>query len=113
MTILEKSLASWNTNQFKNIFIDEVTQLSIDELLLQKALEFGSMAIKDNLSIMVNRIKEQDKQIIIHSSILFSSTIAGCNCADDPTPVDTLTEYCELEFHIDKKTAQTEILLAG
>jgi hypothetical protein len=43
--------------------------------------------------------------------VFFSGIITGCSCADDPTPVETQNEYCELLFAIDKATAETTITL--
>lgn len=33
------------------------------------------------------------------------------SCADDPTPVDELTEYCVLQFDIDRTTADASVTL--
>ena len=42
---------------------------------------------------------------------LYSGIIAGCSCADNPTPVSELNEYCEVQLEIDKKTAETKVAL--
>ena len=42
---------------------------------------------------------------------IISGIIAGCSCADDPTPVDTTTEYCELQLEIDRESAETRVIL--
>mgnify|MGYP006935314309 CR=1 FL=1 len=111
MTQFKKSLSAWNSQQFDEIFKQEVLGLTLDELPLQQGLVHGSYAISDDLGVMVNQRQEDDTSVLVVTGIFYKSVIAGCNCADDPTPVDTLNEYCELSFRIDKKTANTEIEL--
>ena len=109
MIQLNNTLSSWNTADFNNAFKQEVRQLSVEDLQLQQALKTGSFAIKENLQIMINSSIEKSNYIIINSGVFYFSIIAGCNCADDPTPVDLNTEYCELQFKINKSSAETLI----
>ena len=109
MIKLKNTLASWNTADFSTIFKLEAGQLSIQDLPLQQALLTGSYAIKDNLQIMINATLEEKHHIIVNTGIFYSSIIAGCNCSDDPTPVDINSEYCEMRFSINKSTAETII----
>lgn len=107
MMTLPNTLASWGTERCKQTFIDEVMTKSVDDLRLQQALAVGSHALKDDLKIMINQTFEEPDQVIVRAGIFYSSIIAGCNCADDPSPVETQPEYCELEFVIDRVTAET------
>lgn len=109
MPKLTRSLNAWNTQQFNEVFTREITQLSLDELPLQQALQLGSYATKDNFQIMINSKNELADNIVITTGIFYSSIIAGCNCSDDPTPVDINPEYCEIQFIIDKASANTVI----
>jgi len=109
MLQLTKSLQAWNSAEFKSTFIRQLSQLSLDELPLQQALLLGSYATKDNLKIIVNSMTEQQDSLLITTGIFYSSIIAGCNCSDDPTPVDPNSEYCEMLFTINKLTAETDI----
>ena len=106
---LEQSLKAWNTGQFGPVFQQEVAGLTLDELPLQQALNMGSHALQDRIQVMVNHSEESSDHVQVRAGIFFESIIAGCSCADDPTPIDTQSEYCELEFTIDKATAQTAI----
>jgi len=36
----------------------------------------------------------------INIGVFYHSLIAGCNCADDPTPVDKINEYLTLNIVI-------------
>ena len=76
-------------------------------------MSVGNMVTDDPPTIMINNSQENDSAIVIRTGVFFSSIIAGCSCADDPTPVDTNPEYCELEFVIDKTTADTRISIIG
>jgi len=106
---LPESLNASNSDGFKNIFKQEVAQLGLDELPLQAALTSGSQALDEGITIMVNSIEQTASTIQVRTGVFFNSVIAGCNCADDPTPIDKQAEYCELEFSIDRSNAQTRI----
>ena len=43
--------------------------------------------------------------ISVKIGVMYNSIIAGCHCADDPTPVDSLNEYCELLVTLDMENA--------
>jgi len=47
----------------------------------------------------------------VKAGLLYAGIIAGCSCADDPTPIDEVTEYCVVRFDIDKATAETKVTL--
>lgn len=109
MLKLVNSLSRWGSPEFRQTFIQEISQLSLEQIPLQQAMRVGNMASKHNLEIMLNQQREDHEFIYVHTGIFFSSLISGCSCADDPTPVDYNTEYCELLFRIDKKCATTHI----
>lgn len=109
MLKLEKSLSSWGTPEFRETFISEVSRLSLEQLPLQQAMRTGNMASLHNLAIMLNQQHQDHDFIYVYTGVFFSSLISGCSCADDPTPVDYNTEYCELQFRINKKCATTHI----
>lgn len=106
---LPKSLHAWHSEIFKTVFTREVSQLSLDELPLQQALQLGSYATRDKLQVMINSMGEEQNHIVVNTGIFYSSIIAGCNCSDDPTPVDLNAEYCEMIFKINKSNADTII----
>jgi hypothetical protein len=45
--------------------------------------------------------------------VFFHGIIAGCSCADDPTPLEPQQEYCELELTIDRHTGAVTISLSA
>jgi hypothetical protein len=111
MTKLPKTLSAWQAEDFASIFKKEVAKLDVLIALLQQGLSHSSYAKDDNLTIIVLNKKEDNKFIEIKTGIFYFGMIAGCNCADDPSPVDEINEYCELNFKVDKLSSETKIIL--
>ncbi len=112
-----KSLQAWNSTtrqslaDFKTVFIHEAEQLEGHLLPLQSALRYSNYALFDEFKVMVISIHETDSHLEIKAGLFYSGQIAGCSCADDPTPLNEQAEFCECLFKINKRTAQTEIQL--
>ena len=45
------------------------------------------------------------------TGIFYTGVVAGCSCADDPTPVEEQHEYCEVLIEINRATAEAVIRL--
>jgi hypothetical protein len=114
MPILQQSLNAWNTSEFESIFKQEIQQMNQESLPLQQGLTQSSRVSDDDISVVILNTSEDDTMIHVKTGIFYSGIIAGCSCADDPTPQDTITEYCEVQFDIDRLTGETGInLLSG
>lgn len=111
MPKLSKSLAAWNTPDFNETFKNEVRQLGADALPLQQGLTRSSHVSGDDFEVVILGKAEDSQRIHVKAGIFYQGIIAGCSCADDPTPVDELTEYCVLAFGINRQTAETTITL--
>jgi hypothetical protein len=111
MMQLTKSLATWGAPAFKQTLAAEIEQLDPALLPLQQGLSRSSYAIGTNLKAIVLGVTEEAGFIRAKTGIFYSGIIAGCSCADDPTPVDEVTEYCVVQFDIDKATAATTVTL--
>lgn len=111
MIKLPKSLAAWGSAEFTDIFKAETSLLKHDSLPLQQGLSYSSYVSNDKINTIINNKSETDNNLIIKAGIFYSGIIAGCSCSDDPTPLDTQNEYCEILFKIDKQTAETRISL--
>lgn len=61
--------------------------------------------------MVINSISEMENIIRVKAGIFYQSVIGGCSCADDPTPVSEINEYCEVQLDIDKATAATAVAL--
>lgn len=111
MIKLVSSLAAWGTGDFKAVLKHELEQLGVAELPLQQGLTSGSHALDDNIEVLVLNVSETGITIHAKAAIFYKSMIAGCSCADDPTPIDEVNEHCEVIIDIDKSTAETTVTL--
>ena len=106
-----KSLAAWKTPQFEFSFKQEVRLLHVNQLPLQAGLAQTSYVIDSGIEPMILKTSETADVIRIKAGVFYAGVIAGSCCADDPTPVCEQTEYCELQFEINKRSAQVTIVL--
>jgi len=104
-------LGAWGNPDFADVLKKELEQLNADQLPLQRGLSTTSHAIDHNLSVMIIRVSEEGGSIRVKAGIFYSGIIAGCSCADDPTPVEEQSEYCEVQLDINKSTAEATITL--
>jgi hypothetical protein len=111
MIRLTKTLDAWGTPDFENILKGEVEQVPADQLPLQQALSTSSHVADSQHKVIIIAVADQEAFIQVTAGIFYSGIIAGCSCADDPTPVDEQHEYCEVQFEINKKTAEATVAL--
>ena len=104
---------SWKTSSFKKIFKDEVERLEARSLPLQAGLSQGSYVSDTKFTAMLIGATENSEFIIVRAGVFYTSIIAGCNCADDPSPVDEQTEYCEVQLDISKETAEAKVRIVS
>lgn len=109
MIRLTKAVSAWGTPAFNEVLKGEIERLG-DQLPLQQGLSAGSYSKADGLSAMIIKVDEEADLIHVKAGVFYSAIIAGCSCADDPTPIEDLPEYCELCLDIDKRTAETRIV---
>jgi hypothetical protein len=109
MFYLSLSLQAWNTGAFNDVLKKEINSLNAEDLPLQQGLSSSSYAKADKLSATILNIDNDDSNIFVKAGLFYTGVIAGCNCADDPTPSDENNEYCEVLFIINKKTAETTV----
>lgn len=111
MIKLPQTLAAWNSDQFKQQFKEEVERLPADLLPLQKGLSLSSYVSAEPFKVMVISVTDDETTIYVKAGIFYSGIIAGCSCSDDPSPTDVQPEYCDLQFRIDKNTAESTVTL--
>lgn len=104
--VLVDSLAAWGRADFLACFVRECEALSPDCLPLQRALAYSSVVAEAPFRLIPHAVHETAQGFIVTAGVMFEGVIAGCSCADDPTPVPTQTEYCELALHVDRCTGQ-------
>ncbi|HLD14150.1 MAG TPA: hypothetical protein VJB18_05475 [Burkholderiales bacterium] len=111
MIRLTKTLNAWGTPDFKDILKKEIDQMDAGQLPLQQGLSTGSYAIDGKLNAMIIGVSEGAGFIHVKAGIFYSGIIAGCSCADDPTPANEESEYCVVQLDINKQTAETTVVL--
>jgi hypothetical protein len=109
MLYLPEALAAWNTPAFNDALKRELEAAGPAALPLQQCLSVSSYALDDGCTAMVIGAGAESGLIRARVGVFFHGIIAGCNCADDPTPVEPQHEYCELEIAIDRSTGATTI----
>ena len=111
MIRLTKALSAWGTPEFESVLKKEIEQMDAGQLPLQQGLSTGSYAIDGKFNAMIISVSEDAGSIRVKAGIFYSGIIAGCSCADDPTPVNDESEYCVVQLDINKLTAETTIAL--
>ncbi len=104
-------LNAWETPEFSKALKAAVEGMDASELPLQQGLATTSYALDAKRNAMIISVSEERDFIRAKVGIFYSGIIAGCSCADDPTPVDAQNEYCVVQLDIDKRTAETRITL--
>lgn len=113
MLKLIKTAQAINSNNIKQIAKEEIQKINKDLLPLQQGLSLSSYVGKSEINVVILNIECETDIIKIKAGVFYTGIIAGCSCSDDPSPTDEKTEYCELQFDIDKNTAETNIVLLG
>ncbi|MFO7603588.1 MAG: hypothetical protein R6X06_07215 [Gammaproteobacteria bacterium] len=101
---LSQSCQAWGQGQFDDVFKHELAAVPVAQLPLQQGLIHGSYVLDEPPTVMVMRAEADAVSIRVTAGVFFSSVIAGCSCADDPTPVEALSEYCELQVVIERRS---------
>ena len=111
MIRLTKSLKAWGTSGFENVLKQEVEQIDADELPLQQGLSSTSHVTDSPHQAMIISVADEAGFVRVKAGLFYSGIIAGCSCADDPTPISEQSEYCEVWIRIDKQSAETTVAL--
>lgn len=111
MIKLTKVLTAWGTPDFKQVLKDEIRNIDITLLPLQQGLSRTSYVSDGDIDAVILNVADSENSIRIKTGIFYAGINAGSCCADDPTPVSEQTEYCELQLDIDKKTADTTVVI--
>ncbi|HEY0719623.1 MAG TPA: hypothetical protein VGE50_00065 [Gammaproteobacteria bacterium] len=111
MITLNESLKAWGSPAFNQCFKAEIEQLPADELPLQQGLSLTSYVSDEPFNVTVLAASDEPNLIHVKAGAFYSGIIAGCSCEDDPTPMSTIAEHCELQFDIDKRSGATTVTL--
>ncbi len=94
----------------------ELAGLKHRDLPLQQGLTQSSYVSSDVISpVIISSSESSDAQgnrlIVAKAGIFYTGIIAGCSCSDDPGPLDTQNEYCEITITIDMSNAEATFKL--
>lgn len=109
--ILADSLAVMGSDDFESAFKREVAALDVKLLPLHQAMVYGSYPAESPISAVLLNTTEKDDLLLVKAGVFFSSVLAGCNCAGDPSAENEYQEYCQLLFSIDRQSGETEAVL--
>lgn len=111
MIKLINSVQAWGKPEFETVLKKELKQLDPDLLPLQQGMSQSSCATRGAIDVVVLNSTEDANSIRVKAGIFYSGVIAGSCCADDPTPVEEQTEYCEVQLALNKDTGETTVSL--
>jgi hypothetical protein len=106
MIRLDEALRAWGTAQFEMVLKQELAKQAA-ELPLQQGLSCSSSVADMPITVMIHSVADQGNYIAIQLGIFYEGVIAGCSCADDPTPNNEINEYCEICLVINKTTGSS------
>ena len=106
MITLVRALEAWGTPEFEDSLKDEIERMDADLLPLQQGLSQSSYVGDGDIGVVILDVTETVDVIRAKTGIFYAGVIAGSCCADDPTPMNEQTEYCEVQFEINKQTGE-------
>lgn len=94
-----QSIAAWDTDDFAKTLYQELSASGLISLI--DLMQQGSAPLFDSVRFSLLKAECAENKINVKLSVFFHSVIAGCQCADDPNPVDPIPEYAEVALTID------------
>ncbi|MBI1173919.1 MAG: hypothetical protein GC139_01485 [Sideroxydans sp.] len=110
MLRLDKARLAWGMPEFEAVLKQELARQAA-LLPLQQGLSSSSYVVDTPITVVINRVTDLGNAIHVRAGIFYQGVIGGCSCADDPSPVSEIDEYCEVLLEIDKETAATAVAL--
>ncbi|NCA88193.1 MAG: hypothetical protein EOM92_04540 [Gammaproteobacteria bacterium] len=105
---LPLTLAAWSGPQREAVLKQELEQLDPGLLPLREAMARGNQVAVEPVRVLVLTTGEGEDCLQARVGLLFASLIGGCQCADDPSPLEVLPEYAELQIWIDRLTGAAQ-----
>lgn len=102
---------AWGSDAFRQTLRQEIERLDDASLPLQQGLARSSAVADGGFEVMILGVGERHGEITARAGLFYRGVIGGCSCADDPTPMDTVDEYCEVDIRLDTATAVAQISL--
>lgn len=110
---LPAAAGAWGTAAFRTTLKRELEALPPAALPLQEGLSASSYALDEPVTAVVIAAEAAAGAIRARVGLFYQGIIAGCSCADDPTPTEPQNEYCEVELAIDPASGAATVGLAS
>lgn len=91
---LPATLDAWGTDAFAATLKRELAECA-HQLPLQQALSGASAVADEPIAVLLLNAEADAEELRVKVGIFFAGVLAGCSCADDPTPVEAQQEYGE------------------
>ncbi len=111
MVKLTNLLGELESNASISVIKREIEMLHAHLLPLQQGLQYSSYVSDEPIQVTVLNVEDEADLVRVRFGVIYMGVIAGCSCADDPTPLDTVSEYCTVEMLIDRMSANAEFNL--
>jgi hypothetical protein len=108
---LPHSVEHRGMSDFNTVLSEELRTLPVGALPLDKAMRQGNMVSDQPPQFMINDRRDENGYLKVRIGVFFHSVIGGCSCADDPTPIDLINEYTELEININLADASASVAI--
>jgi len=108
---LSEAVANADSSEAAAILKQELEQVDGLSLPLQQGLTRSSYTDGENFGVTILSVQRDDEGLHAKAGIQYQGIIAGCSCADDPTPPSTIDEYCEIELVVAENGITTVRLL--
>ena len=108
---LSEAVASTDSSVAAAMLKQELEQVDGLSLPLQQGLTRSSYTDGENFGVTILSVQRDSEGLHAKAGILYQGIIAGCSCADDPTPQSTVDEYCEIELVVAENGSTTVKLL--
>ncbi len=113
MTRLPQTLAAWGGTAFPAVLKAELEALPPEVLPLQAGLAHTSHVLEEEgFTVRLIAAREGPTHLHFRVGVFYTGLLAGCSCADDPTPVEGQPEYCEVEVTVDRESGVAAFVLA-
>ncbi len=110
MIRLTRTLDAWGKPDFNAVFKHDIEQLNATDLPLQQVPNDG----KRISAVIIGAADDSDHDLIrAKAGVFYTAMVGFTNCEDESGPADEQNEYSELQFDINKKTAETAITRIG
>lgn len=106
---LPRTASAWGGLDFEAVLKAELAAVGAAALPLQGGLRRGSVVVEAPVEVMFLSARERGGRLRIRVGVFYAGILAGCGCADDPTPVEAEPEYCVLMLDLERGTGRGRV----